>query len=120
MGFFEDAISKTKEVFDVAYQKTGEVVGVEKLKFNIASLKSKREKDYTDLGKIYFELIKDSTDLEDNTRNLVDAIREKSEEILRLNEDIQNVKNKEICHNCGAAIAKNSLYCNNCGEKLAD
>ena len=29
MGFFEDAISKTKEIFDVACQKTGEIVTTE-------------------------------------------------------------------------------------------
>ena len=39
MGFLDDAINKTKEVFDVACQKTGEVVTTEKQKFNIASLK---------------------------------------------------------------------------------
>ena len=56
MGFFEDAISKTKEVFDVVCQKTGEIVTTEKQKISIASLKSKREKDYAALGKIYFEI----------------------------------------------------------------
>ena len=96
MGFLDDAISKTKEVFDVACQKTGEVVTTEKQKFNIASLKSKREKDYADLGKIYFDIIKDENNLDDNTRNIVDAIKEKNDEIVRLNEDIQNIKNKLI------------------------
>lgn len=118
MGFLDDAINKTKEVFDVACQKTGEVVTTEKQKFNIASLKSKREKDYADLGRIYFELVKDSTDLNDETRNLVDAILEKNEEIARLNEDIQSIKNKRVCPNCNANIDVKSSYCNNCGTKL--
>ncbi len=118
MGFLDDAINKTKEVFDVAYKKTGEVVTTEKQKFNIASLKSKREKDYAQLGEIYFELIKDSTDLDDAVRNLVDAIREKNEEIARLNEDIQNAKNKRVCPNCNANIDINSAFCNSCGTKL--
>lgn len=118
MGFLDDAINKTKEVFDVACKKTDEVVTVEKQKFNIASLKSKREKDYADLGRIYFESVKDSCDLDDETRNLVDAIREKNEEISRLNKDIQNIKNKRVCPKCNANIDANSVYCNNCGEKL--
>lgn len=118
MGFLDDAISKTKEVFDVACQKTGEVVTAEKQKFNIASLKSKREKDYADLGKIYFDIIKDENNLDDNTRNIVDAIKEKNDEIARLNEDIQNIKNKRVCPNCSANIDINSAFCNNCGIKL--
>lgn len=118
MGFFDDALNKTKEVLNVAYKKTDEVVTIEKLKFSIASLKSKREKDYADLGRIYYELIKESTEIDDNTRNLVDAISEKSEEIARLNEDIQNIKNKRVCPNCNANIDVNSAFCNNCGAKL--
>lgn len=118
MGFLDDAISKTKEVFDVACKKTDEVVTVEKQKFNIASLKSKREKDYADLGRIYFELVKNDTELDDNTRNLVDAICEKNDEIARLNQDIQNIKNKRVCPECSANIDANSSYCNSCGKKL--
>lgn len=118
MGFLDNAINKTKEVFDVACKKTDEVVTVEKQKFNIASLRSKREKDYADLGKIYYELVKDSADISDEVRNLVDAITEKNEEIARLNEDIQSIKNKRVCPKCNANIDMNSSFCNSCGEKL--
>ena len=118
MSFIDDAINKTKEVFDVACKKTDEVVTTQKQKFSIASLESKREKDFADLGRIYFELAKNSTDLTDEARNLVDAISEKNEEIARLNQDIQNTKNKRICPNCNANIDMNSVYCNNCGAKL--
>lgn len=118
MSFIDDAINKTKEVFDVACKKTDEVVTTQKQKFSIASLESKREKDFADLGRIYFELAKNSTDLTDEARNLVDAISEKNAEIARLNQDIQNTKNKRICPNCNANIDVNSVYCNNCGAKI--
>ena len=118
MSFIDDAINKTKEVFDVACKKTDEVVTTHKQKFSIASLESKREKDFADLGRIYFELAKNNTDLTDEARNLVDAISEKNAEIARLNQDIQNTKNKRICPNCNANIDMNSVYCNNCGAKL--
>ena len=118
MSFIDDAINKTKEVFDVACKKTDEVVTTQKQKFSIASLESKREKDFADLGRIYFELAKNSNDLTDEARNLVDAISEKNAEIARLNQDIQNTKNKRICPNCNANIDVNSVYCNNCGAKL--
>lgn len=118
MDFLDNAINKTKEVFDVAYKKTSEVVTVEKQKYNISTLKSKCEKDFADLGKIYFELVKNDTDLSDEVRNLVDAITEKQEEIARINEEIQNTKNKRVCPNCNANIDINSVYCNSCGTKL--
>lgn len=97
MGFLDDAITKTKEVFDVACKKTDEIVTVEKQRFNIASLKTKREKDYIELGKIYFNMIKDDCeDASEEVRNLVWEIIQKNEEIERLTEEIQNIKSQGI------------------------
>ena len=53
-----------------------------------------------------------------NSYFVVDAIIEKNEEIVRLNEDIQNIKNKRVCPECNANVDANSSYCNNCGVKL--
>ncbi len=118
MEFFDNAVSKAKEAFDVARKKTGEVVNTEKQKFDVSSLKSKREKDFSALGKIYFELIKDSDELDTEVKELVDAVKEKNEKIDALNVEILNAKNKRICPNCGANIDVNSVYCNTCGVKL--
>lgn len=118
MGFFDDALNKTKEVLDAAYKKTEEVVTTEKQKLDVAGLKSKREKDYAALGKIYYEAIRNNEDLDDEVKALVEAIDQKNAEIDRLNSDIQSAKNRRICPNCGVAIAENSVYCNACGIKL--
>ena len=94
MGFLDDAIIKTKEVLDVACKKTDEIVTVEKQKFNIASLKSKREKVFANLGKIYFEKIKENPeDQSEEVCSLVDDICNKNDEIARLNDEIDKIKN---------------------------
>lgn len=118
MDFFDDALSKTKEVFETVSQKTGEVITTEKQKFGVASLKSKREKDYTALGKFYYKIIKDDEGAPDEAKAIVEAIKTKNAEIERLNAEIQNAKNKRICTACGAAVEKNSVFCNICGAKL--
>lgn len=93
MGFLEDAIIKTKEAFDIACKKTDEVVSVEKLKFNISTIKKNREKEYVELGKIYFEKIKDSTELNEDEQKIVNGIIKKNAEIEDLNREISNYKN---------------------------
>lgn len=118
MGFFDDALNKTKEVLDAAYKKTEEVVVTEKQKLDIQGLKSKREKDFAALGKLYFAEVKDAEDVSEEVGTLVNAIKEKSDEINRLNAEIQSVKNRRICPNCGVAIPENSVYCNACGTKV--
>ncbi len=120
MGIIDDVFSRSKEIVDAACQRSGEIVAVQKQKFNISSLKSKREKDFAQLGKLYYELVKDNDDLDDETRNLIDAINEKTDEISRLYEEMKDIKNKAVCPNCNAKIDLASVYCNNCGIKISE
>lgn len=118
MDFFDDVVNKAKEAIDVASKKTGEVVNTQKQKFDIASLENKRAKDFAVLGEIYYNKIKDGEAQDENISELVLSIKEKSEKIEKLKEEVNSAKNKRICPKCGAAIDQTSNYCNACGEKL--
>lgn len=118
MDFLDNAVSKAKEVFDVAYKKTEEAVNTGKQKFDVAAIENKLNKDYAKLGKIYYALIKDSEDLKGETLKIKTAIDEKNAKIEELKQQINDTKNKRTCHNCGNAVDKQSLYCNTCGAKL--
>lgn len=118
MDFFDDMVNKAKEAIDVASKKTGEVVNTQKQKFDIASLESKRAKDFTVLGEIYYNKLKDGAVEDENVSELVLAIKEKSEKIDKLKAEVNSAKNKRICPKCGAAIEQTSNYCNACGAKL--
>lgn len=118
MDFFDDVVNKAKEAIDVASKKTGEVVNTQKQKFDIASLENKRAKDFAVLGEIYYNKIKDGEAQDENISELVLSIKEKSEKIEKLKEEVNSAKNKRICPKCGAAIEQTSNYCNACGEKL--
>lgn len=118
MEFFDEAITKAKDVLDVACKKTGDIVTVGKQKFDIASVEGKMLKDYQKLGKIYFDKIKD-TEIGDNyVKNLVEKIKEESAKIEELKKEIDSRKNKKICSKCGSVVDKLSVYCNICGERL--
>ena len=118
MDFFDDMLNKAKDAIDVASKKTGEVVNTQKQKFDIASLESKRAKDFAVLGEIYYNKIKDGEAEDENISELVLSIKEKSEKIDMLKAEINSAKNKRICPKCGAAINQIANYCSACGEKL--
>ncbi len=120
MDFLDDAVTKAKEVIDVVSQKTGEVVGVGKQKLDIATLESKRKKDFELLGMLYFEKVKDETVEDDSIGRLIVSITEKNEKIDRLKAEVNSAKNKRTCPHCGALIEKDSIYCSICGEKLVE
>lgn len=118
MDFFDNAVSKAKEALDIACKKTGEVVTTSKQKFDVATIESKRSKDFEALGKIYFEMIKDEEIEDFEIKDLVLEIKDKNEKIDALKEEINNAKNKRTCPVCKATIDKLSVYCNICGAKL--
>ncbi len=118
MDFFENAVSKAKDAFDVAYKKTNEVVYVQKQKFDIASIEGKREKEYATLGKLYFEQIKDTEIENPEIKQLVDEIKNKNEKIKVIKDEINSAKNKRICPQCSAAIDNDAAFCSVCGAKV--
>jgi hypothetical protein len=118
MEFINNAIIKVKEAVDVACKKTGEVVTAEKQKFDISTLKAKRDKDFTALGKIYYEKVKFQTVNDIEVLNLVDSINQKNDEINRLLKEFNESKNKGVCPKCYSSVDVNSAFCSSCGAKL--
>jgi len=92
MDFFDNAFNKAKDVFDVAYRKTDEIVTTQKQRFEIATLKRKRNEDLVELGKIYFKLISDTNIDDDDTLILMEKIKEKNNKIKELREEIEATK----------------------------
>ena len=88
MDFFDNAVSKAKDVFDVACKKTEEVVTTGKQKLDIATLENKITKDFEALGRIYFEQIKDKDDLDYKTANLKAAVLDKQDKIAKIKEEM--------------------------------
>ncbi len=119
MDFFDNAIEKTKEAFDIAKKKTGEVVSNEKQRFDIASLKTKLEKDYARLGLLCYETLKDDASASAPIKEAIVEITLKKEKIEQLTEELAAAKAKRVCPNCSAIIDKNAVYCSICGTKLS-
>ena len=104
MDFFDNALDKAKETFDIVSKKTGEVVNAQKQKFDIASLQNKRAKD---------------SEIEDSvTKNLVESIIRKNNEIYQLQDELNATRYQKVCPNCKANISKTAVYCSSCGAKV--
>lgn len=118
MDFFDNALSKAKEAIDVACKKTEEVVSVQKQKFDIATLESKRNKDFEKLGRLYFESLKDEEPQNEQMKALVLEIKEKNAKIKEIKKGINETKNKRICPKCAAFVEEDAVFCSTCGEKI--
>ncbi len=88
MEFFENAVNKAKDVFDVVVTKTGEAVTTGKQKLDIATLENKLAKDFERLGRAYYEIIKDNDDIDVKFANIKASIVEKQTEISKIKEEM--------------------------------
>ena len=89
MEFFENAVNKAKDVFDVACKKTGEAVNTGKIKLDIATIENKMSKDFEALGRIYFKEIAETDDLSEEKLKLKNKILEKQAAINKLKEELE-------------------------------
>ena len=120
MDFLDNAFEKAKEVFDVACKKTNEVVTTQKQKFDIASIENKRNKDFLNLGRLYFEAVKDAEIEDIRIKNLIDSIKEKNELINSINEEINTAKDMKKCPVCESFVKNDAVYCSVCGAKISE
>lgn len=76
MEFLDQTVQKAKEIFEIAYQKTGDAVNTGKQKLEIASLENKLNKEYRLLGKLYYNAYKSGEEVDlDNIIQNIDAIK---------------------------------------------
>ena len=91
---FDSTIKKAKEVFGTAYQKSGDIVNIERLRIEIATLTVKRDKDYKELGRLRYNALKGAIVSESAEQQLITAIEQKTTRIERYKELIKLFKNK--------------------------
>lgn len=86
-----------------------------KIKYDIHTKESFIEKQYTLLGKAYYEAHKDEETAEQEYFN---TIREAEEELAKLNEELLKAQGAVECPSCGAKQEDKNAFCANCGAAL--
>lgn len=119
MGVFEDTVIKAKDAFDVAAKKTEEVWSIQKLRFNISSIKSQLSKEYETLGRVYYDSIKNNCDDDTETmEHIINEIDDKKVQISELEKEIACQKRMIICCSCKTKNLSHAIYCCKCGSKI--
>ena len=115
-----DIMYKAKNAADIAGKKTGEVVEVGKLKYQVKQMESDIEKTYAKLGAILYESKKNTEDYEEIIAlaiSEIDALKEKQEDI---EEKLRTVKQVIKCESCSKENEMNAHFCVRCGASLEE
>lgn len=118
MGFFDQLGKKASETYQVTKEKAALITEEIKIKNKIADNNVKINKLYNEIGKIVYINIKDNKDVSR------EEVLEKTEEISRINDDIEKletdllaVRKIKKCENCNEEIELSTEFCPKCGAK---
>lgn len=110
---FDNIISGAKDIFDKASVKAGEAIDYSKNQIDRTQCKAKMKEKFTELGKAYYESVKNGADNAENIKCIIDDIDDIAQKIAEL-----DVKKEKICPACGASNSNDGSFCTACGGKL--
>lgn len=116
--FFESlgkTISKTAEKVG---KKAEEVVGVQKLRAQLAGTDREIEKNCQDLGEIVYKRFVDGEVMSEEIAIICDEITRLRAQAADLREEIADQRGQVICPACGAHGPKEASFCMKCGAPI--
>jgi uncharacterized protein CbrC (UPF0167 family) len=117
-GFIDEVLFMAKSAADVASKKTGEVVEIGRLHYQIKQAQWDLEKAYAKLGAIAYQSKRGEEDLAealDLAMKEIDDLKKKSAE---MEEALLAYKKVKKCEKCGQENESNAFYCIKCGAPL--
>lgn len=116
MALFEKLGETIVNVGKDATQKAKDLSGVAKLNLDIRAKEDYIQKQYAELGKIYYEAHKGDSSVAGSEH--FELIEEAKEAIEKMRVEIMELKKTKKCPKCGAELAEDAEYCSSCGQKV--
>lgn len=114
MDFFTKLGETISEAGKDVSKKAKDMTGIAKLNMDMKAKEDYINKQYAAIGKQYYELHKDD---EEPLFEEMSLIREAEEEILRMEQELADLKGLKKCPSCGAAMEQEAQFCSKCGAK---
>ena len=117
MGFFEETITKAKEIAAKTGEVAEDVIEVQKLRLKLANKKNEIRKNYELLGQCVYNEKVNNDDNAEAISALVDALRDQKNEIDELTKELALSKGGKLC-SCGEVNTESAQFCNKCGKEF--
>lgn len=118
MSVIDDIAKGASGAVSYASKKTGELTALAKLKFSLQAEKGRLSDCYTEIGKLYYQFIKDGEDPSAEIATYVTAVDTSKAKIAELRAKIAELQDNVICPNCDTKVPKNFAFCPSCGKKM--
>ncbi len=116
----EKFFTEIKNTADKVIKKSGELVELSKVKFQIANTKSEIGANFKELGELVYHAQKSEaqpdTQIIEGTISKIDELYAKLEALMAEN---SSLKNEKLCPSCEKSNPKSAQFCLGCGYKFA-
>ena len=118
MTMFDNLGKKMGNLAQTAAKKSGELVEITKINFNISSEEDKIKDLFCEIGKSFYEMYIENPDASGRFSEQCAKIKQYKDNIKVLKEKINEIKNITLCTSCGNEVDKSNSFCNKCGAKV--
>ncbi len=99
-------------------KKTEDVVEIQKIKNQIRVMERNNERDFLDIGKMIYDQYKKGTAVDAEYAEICEAIADREASIAEYEEQVAELKGKDVCQNCKEHVDASAVYCPKCGTKV--
>lgn len=116
--FVDEFVYMAKNAADVATKKTGEVVEIGKLRYQMKQIQWEIEKSYAKLGAVVYESKKNDEDFSEMIGLAMSEIDDLLEKMDELGDKLRSFKRVVKCPSCARENENGAMFCSRCGEPL--
>lgn len=116
--FFEDLGKRLGETAETVTARANEAIEIQKLKGQIRELSRGNAVDLMELGRSIYDRYKNGEELDDTSKGLCDAIKNRERNIEEYEKKISLLKGAGECPKCGKMVARDMAFCPYCGESV--
>ena len=116
MGFFDDISKKLTAVGQEAFNQASDLAGTARNKVKTADLERQLNNVFSELGKKYYETIKDNVPAE--YAELVTRIKDLSVQVEQYRAEARRERGVTVCPKCGAEVPMGTSFCSACGATV--
>lgn len=97
-------------------KKAKDLSGTAKLNMDIKSKEDFIQKQYTEIGRLYYEAHREEADAEFAPQMAI--VTEAYDAIAKMRDEVLKLKGARVCPNCGSPVADTASFCGKCGTAI--
>ena len=118
MARMEEYVIKTREILDVAKDKTDVLIYKARLKLTIAETEKKLSATYEGIGRLVYEAELSGEDITEMLDEALETVKELQGRLTKFQNKLYELSDLTVCGECGVPSERDAIYCKKCGKLL--